>query len=343
MQLIRDLETTRDQMLHYFTLGERDLARTYGPGKWSVRYILHHLSDSETVFYDRIRRVLSEPRQVLWVYDQDAWAKGLDYAQVPLELSRRVYEAVRAGITDVLIVSGRGKKTVEDHFDRSPELEAALERAGKHQAAAEIRAITEMARVHFIRQPEQRGLGHAVGMAREHVGNEPFVVLLPDDLMAETNPILLDMISAHERTGGSVIALREVSDSEISLYGAVAHEPVAGDDTLVRVTGIVEKPLAARAPSRLGVMGRYLLAPEIFECIDRVRPGIGGEIQLTDAMALLAQQQPLYGLPFTGGRYDTGNKLDWLRATVEVALEHPELGTAFRAILTDVARREGLL
>ena len=253
-----------------------------------------------------------------------------------------VEEAVRAGITDILIVTGRGKKTIEDHFDRSPELEAALERAGKWEAAAEVRAIAELATIHVVRQPEPLGLGHAVGMARDHVGDEHFVVLLPDDLMAETNPILIDMMAAHGRTGGSVIAIRAVTDDEISLYGAISYEPVAGEDRLLRVTGLVEKPSPADAPSHLGIMGRYLLAPQIFDCIDHVVPGAGGEIQLTDAMALLLGRQPLFGLPFSEGRYDTGNKIDWLRATVEVALHHPELGPSFRAALQEIVRRERL-
>ena len=254
-----------------------------------------------------------------------------------------VEEAVRAGITDILIVTGRGKKSIEEHFGRSPDLEAALERTGKPAEAAEVRAIAELAKFHYVRQPEPRGLGHAVGVARDHIGDEPFVVLLPDDIMAETNPILIDMIAAHGRTGGSVIALKAVDDNEVSLYGAVAPEVVAGEQHLVRIRGMVEKPAPADAPSRLGIMGRYLLMPTIFDCIDRVGPGAGGEIQLTDAMAMLAAREPFYGLPFTGARYDTGNKLDWLRATVEVALQHAELGGPFRAALSDIARREGLV
>jgi len=253
-----------------------------------------------------------------------------------------VEEAVRAGITDILIVTGRSKKTIEDHFDRSPELEAALSRSGKSGLVAEMRAIAELADVHFVRQHEPRGLGHAVGMARHHVGDEPFVVLLPDDVMVESNLILADLIAAHGRTGASVIALREVGDAEISLYGAVAPEPVAGEDDLVRITALVEKPPAAAAPSRLAIMGRYLLTPAVFDCIERLAPGAGGELQLTDAMAALLGSEAIYGLPFTAGRYDTGNRLDWLRATVEFALVHPELGPGFRAVLAEIARREHL-
>jgi UTP--glucose-1-phosphate uridylyltransferase len=253
-----------------------------------------------------------------------------------------VEEAVRAGITDILIVTGRSKKTIEDHFDRSPELESALERSGKQVLAQQMRAISEMADIHFVRQQEPRGLGHAVGMARAHIGEEPFAVLLPDDIMAVSNPILADMVAAYGRHGASVIALREVSDEEVSLYGAVAFDPVVGEERLLRLRGMVEKPAREEAPSHLGIMGRYVLSPEIFECIAKVTPGAGGEIQLTDAMAMLLGSQAIYGLSFADGRFDTGNKLGWLKATVELALEHPEVGAEFRAALIEICRREGL-
>jgi len=253
-----------------------------------------------------------------------------------------VEEAVRAGVTDILIVTGRSKKAVEDHFDRSPELEASLSRSGKDAEVERLRAIAEMADIHFVRQHEARGLGHAVGMGRRHVGDEPFVVLLPDDLMAQDSSLLADMVAAHERTGGSVIALRRFGPAEISSYGVVATDGVADEHGLVRITDMVEKPKPADAPSDLAIMGRYLLTPAIFECIARLVPGAGGELQLTDAMRMLVAQQPFFGLPFDTGRYDTGNKLDWLRATVEVALGHPELGPSFRAALTEIVRREGI-
>lgn len=254
-----------------------------------------------------------------------------------------VEEAVRAGITDILIVTGRSKKTIEDHFDRSPELESALERSGKQVLAQQMRAIADMADIHFVRQQEPRGLGHAVGMARAHIGEEPFAVLLPDDIMAVSNPILSDMVAAYGRHGASVIALREVSDEEVSLYGAVAFDPVVGEERLLRLRGMVEKPAREDAPSHLGIMGRYVLSPEIFECIAKVTPGAGGEIQLTDAMAMLLGSHAIFGLPFADGRFDTGNKLGWLKATVELALEHPEVGAEFRTALMEICRREGLL
>jgi UTP--glucose-1-phosphate uridylyltransferase len=252
-----------------------------------------------------------------------------------------VEEAVAVGITDILIVTGRSKKTVEDHFDRSPELEATLERSGKHAQAAQMKALAEMANVHFVRQAEPRGLGHAVGMARFHVGNEPFVVLLPDDLMADPS-LLASMLDAHDNTGASVVAVKKFGPSEISMYGVVAPAGPAGSDGLIKVAGLVEKPKAADAPSDLAIMGRYLLTPAIFDCIDRLTPGAGGELQLTDAMLMLLAQESMFAVAFETGRYDTGSKIDWLRATVEVALKHPVLGADFRSVLREIAQRESL-
>ena len=271
----------------------------------------------------------STPKEMLPLVDKP----GIQYV---------VEEAVRAGITDVLIVTGRSKKTVEDHFDRSPELESVLERSGKSEAAKAMRAIAEMADVHFVRQHEARGLGHAVGMARQHVGDEPFVVLLPDDLMAEDSTLVTDMIAAHERTGTSVVALKQFGPDEISAYGVVAPTGPVDADGVVPIGDMVEKPKAADAPSDLAIMGRYLLTPAIFEFIANLTPGAGGELQLTDAMRALARVEGFHGVTFDTGRYDTGNKLDWLRATVEVALRHPELGAPFRAVLSEIATREGL-
>ena len=271
----------------------------------------------------------STPKEMLPLVDKP----GIQYV---------VEEAVRAGITDILIVTGRSKKTIEDHFDRSPELEASLERSGKEAVAKQMRAIAEMADVHFVRQHEARGLGHAVGMARQHVGDEPFVVLLPDDLMAEDATLLADMVAAHERTGTSVVALKQFGPDEISAYGVVAPSGPADEHGVVPVADMVEKPKAADAPSDLAIMGRYLLTPAIFDFIANLTPGAGGELQLTDAMRGLARVEGFHGVTFDTGRYDTGNKLDWLRATVEVALGHPELGGPFRAVLAEIARREGL-
>jgi UTP--glucose-1-phosphate uridylyltransferase len=257
-----------------------------------------------------------------------------------------VEEAVRAGLTDILIVTGRSKKSVEDHFDYAPELEASLEHSGKHEAAAQVRALAELAEIHFVRQGNPKGLGHAVGMARAHVGNEPFAVLLPDDLMEQSSTLLADMVAVTNRTGSSCIALKRFGPDEISMYGCVAAETPAPNtdvsDRVVRITDMVEKPKASEAPSDLAIMGRYVLTPEIFDQIDALVPGAGGELQLTDAMRALLKAQDFYGLVFDTGRFDTGNKLDWLRATVEVALQHDELGPGFRKVLSEIARREQL-
>jgi UTP--glucose-1-phosphate uridylyltransferase len=251
-----------------------------------------------------------------------------------------VEEAVRAGIDDILIISGRSKRSVEDHFDRSPELEHLLERTGKYEQLKAVQAIATMANVHYVRQGEAKGLGHAVAAARWHVGDEPFAVLLPDDIMHERSPVLAEMLAAYQRIGSSVIALKPVAPSEISSYGCPQVEDVG--DHLVRITAIVEKPPAAVAPSNLAVMGRYVFSPEIFDALARIEPGKGGELQLTDAVSLLLGERAVYGFTFEKGRYDIGNKDDYLRAIVELALEREDLGPPFRAFLADIARREGL-
>ena len=252
-----------------------------------------------------------------------------------------VEEAVRAGIRDILIITGRGKRTLEDHFDRNFELEHYLEARGKHQDAADMRAIAEMADIHYVRQAEPLGLGHAVGVARQHVGNEPFVVMLGDDIMHATSTVLQEMLGVYERYGRTVVAVKEFPREEVSLYGAIKPEVV--EDNLVRVLDVIEKPLPDEAPSNMAVIGRYVFTPEIFECLERVEPGKGGEIQLTDAIRLLLSDQTVYGYVFEHGRYDTGNKLDWLRATVELALEREDLGPPFRAFLTELVQRKKLV
>jgi UTP--glucose-1-phosphate uridylyltransferase len=252
-----------------------------------------------------------------------------------------VEEAVRAGLRDILMITGRGKRTLEDHFDRSFELEHYLEAAGKHDQLEEVRAIADMADIHYVRQGEPLGLGHAVSVSREHVGESPFAVLLADDVMHERSHVLQDMLAAHERFGCSVVALMEVEPHETSLYGCVQPEPV--EDGLVRIVDIVEKPHPDEAPSRLAVIGRYVFTPEIFLALEQVTPGKGNEIQLTDAIGLLSKEQNVYGYVFDKGRFDVGNKLDYLRATVELALERPDLGPEFRAFLAELAVRERLV
>jgi UTP--glucose-1-phosphate uridylyltransferase len=245
-----------------------------------------------------------------------------------------VEEAVDAGLDDILIVTGRGTRAIEDHFDRAVELEVALEAKGKHDELKLVREITDMATIHFVRQREAKGLGHAIAMARHHVGDEAFAVLLPDDLM--TTAILQGMLEVHERTGRPVLSLMETTPEEMSSYGCAAVE--VQDDGLVRVTGLVEKPPLGTAPSNLAVMGRYILTADVFAAIDEVPPGVGGEIQITDAIAMM-MDEGVYGYTFTEGRYDTGNKLDYLKTNVEYALLRDDLGPDFRAFLREVLDR----
>jgi UTP--glucose-1-phosphate uridylyltransferase len=251
-----------------------------------------------------------------------------------------VEEAVRCGLTDIVMVTAHGKTSLEDHFDRSFELEYHLEQSGKLAQRDQVRAIAEMAHIHYVRQGEPKGLGHAVSKARQHVGDEPFVVMLGDDIMHEGSGVLEGMLAAFERHQHSVVAFKEVSPAEISSYGAARAEPV--EDRLIRVLDIVEKPAPDEAPSNLAVMGRYILTPAIFDALDQVKPGKGGEIQLTDAIKLLLDDEPVYGWTFREGRYDAGNKVDYLRATIELALERDDIGPQLRIVLADLVRRHGL-
>jgi UTP--glucose-1-phosphate uridylyltransferase len=252
-----------------------------------------------------------------------------------------VEEAVRAGLTDILIVTGRGKRSIEDHFDRSLELEHFLEAKGKFDELKQIREISDMAAIHYIRQKDPLGLGHAIAVAQEHVGEEPFAVLLGDDIMAESNPLLVEMLQVHERYGRSVLAAMEVSRDEISMYGSIELEFV--EDRLARVIGVVEKPSPSEAPSNLAAIGRYILTPEIFDCIRAIEPGVAGEVQLTDAINLLAQQQAVYAWVFEGGRFDVGNKLDYLKATIELAIDRDDIGEDLGTYLADLVQRKKLL
>jgi UTP--glucose-1-phosphate uridylyltransferase len=270
----------------------------------------------------------AQPKEMLPVVDKPA----IQYV---------IEEAVRAEIRDILIVTGRGKRTLEDHFDRSFELESYLERSGKHDQLKQVREISEMAVVHYIRQKDPLGLGAAVAVAEPHVGGDPFAVLLGDDIVATSDALLPKMIDIYERYGRSVIAVQEVARDDISLYGSVKPEFV--EDDLARVLDIVEKPSKEEAPSNLAVIGRYVFTPEIFDAIRQTPPDSGGDVQLTDAIALLARQQAVYAFVFDGVRYDIGKKLDYLRATVELAVEREDLGPAFRAFLADFVQRKKLI
>jgi len=243
-----------------------------------------------------------------------------------------VEEAVAAGLRDVLMVTGRNKRALEDHFDKNAELEDLLEKSGRHDLLAAIRHSSNLANMHYVRQGDPRGLGDAVLTAADHVGDEAFAVLLGDDLIDSRDPILPRMIEVHERFGGSVIALMEVPNSEISRYGAAAISQT-DDDDVVRVIDLVEKPSAQEAPSNFAVLGRYLLAPEIFEALRNTKPGRGGEVQLTDAIQVLAKRAdnggPVHGVIFRGRRYDTGEKLSYLQSVVRMACEQSDLGPEF--------------
>jgi UTP--glucose-1-phosphate uridylyltransferase len=250
-----------------------------------------------------------------------------------------VEQAVEAGISDILIITGRGKRTLEDHFDRSFELEWRLEQGGKFDDLKQVRAISDMASIHYIRQKEPAGLGAAVAMAEPHVGGEPFAVLLGDDIIPSN--VLSQMIEVYQRYGRSVILGMEVPRSEIHLYGAITPEFV--EDNLARVLSIVEKPPVEEAPSNLAAIGRYVLTPEIFDALRATSPDKGGEVQLTDAINLLAQQQTVYAFVFEGVRYDIGKKLDYLRATVELAVDREDLGPGFREFLSEFVQRKKLI
>jgi UTP--glucose-1-phosphate uridylyltransferase len=250
-----------------------------------------------------------------------------------------VEEAVRAGITDILMITGRGKRSIEDHFDRSPELEHFLESKGKFDELKQARAIAELANIYYTRQRDPLGLGHAVACAEAHIGNEPFVVMLPDDLVKPKTPLLDRMMKVHGRYGRSVLAAIEVAREDSSLYGMIEPEQV--DDDLARVVSIVEKPSPEDSPSNLAAIGRYVFTPEIFDALRETPPGHGGEIQLTDAINLLAQGQAVYAVSFEG-RFDVGNKIDYLRATVELALDRDDVGADFKAYLAGLVRREKL-
>ena len=243
-----------------------------------------------------------------------------------------VEEAARAGLTDVLMVTGRSKRALEDHFDRVVELEAALEAKGDLARLALVRRPTELATIHYVRQGDPRGLGHAVLAAAHHVGDEPFAVLLGDDLIDPRDLLLERMIEVQEREGGSVVALMQVPNESISQYGCAAVE---GSGDVVRITGLVEKPPAAEAPSDLAIIGRYVLSPSIFEVLRRTPPGRGGEVQVTDAIQELIATEPVHGVVFRGRRYDTGDRLDYLKAVVQLAVGRDDLGPPFLAWLRE--------
>jgi UTP--glucose-1-phosphate uridylyltransferase len=263
------------------------------------------------------------PKEMLPVVDQPA----IQYV---------VEEAVKAGLTDLLMITGRNKRALEDHFDREPALERTLELKGDLDRLEAVQHASSLAPLHYLRQGDPKGLGHAVLCSRQHVGDEPFAVLLGDDLIDERDELLSTMIEVHAKTGGSVIALIEVDPSQISAYGCADISAVAGEDYF-RVNRLVEKPAAAEAPSNLAVIGRYVLHPAVFDVLEQTEPGRGGEIQLTDALQTLAAAEGegpgVYGVVFKGRRYDTGDKLSYLKAVITLASERVEFGEELKTWL----------
>jgi UTP--glucose-1-phosphate uridylyltransferase len=279
----------------------------------------------------------SSPKEMLPVVDKPA----IQYV---------VEEAVKAGIEDILIITGRNKRAIEDHFDRNFELEHFLENSGKDDLLKEVQFASDLADIHYVRQRDPLGLGHAVSVARHHVGDEPFAVLLADDLMVDDGELLRSMLDVHERYGRSCISFTEVTPEEISSYGCIEPLPsnmgssdALGDsltEGVFEIRRVVEKPPPGEAPSNYAISGRYVFTPEIFTMLDLIEPGRGGELQLTDAIAMLLEEQSVFGCLCRRGRYDVGQKIDFLRANVEIALDRSDLGPAFGTWLREyVAER----
>jgi len=247
-----------------------------------------------------------------------------------------VEEAVASGIEDILIVTGKGKRAIEDHFDSSFELEHNLLSKGKLDLLTEVQRPTELIDIHYIRQKEPRGLGHAIWCARKFIGDEPFAVLLGDDIVQSEVPCLKQMMDVYDRVRGSVLAVKRVPDDEVSRYGIVDPDPSGGDgDRLLKVRGVVEKPARGYAPSNVAIMGRYILTPAIFDILETQDVGAGGEIQLTDAIYRLMRDESVYAYAFDGMRYDTGEKLGYLKTIIDFALERPDLKNDVRAYLEE--------
>jgi UTP--glucose-1-phosphate uridylyltransferase len=262
----------------------------------------------------------AQPKEMLPIVDKPIIQYGVE-------------EALAAGCDQIIIITGRGKSAIEDHFDVSYELEKMLEERKKTELLTIVRQISDMIHVAYVRQKEAMGLGHAVLMARELVGNEPFAVLLADDVIDANPPCLKQMIDQFEHTQSSIIATQQVEGPAISSYGVLDAKPVSGNDRLYQVHNMVEKPRMEEAPSNLAIIGRYILTPRIFEVLDRTPLGTGGELQLTDAMRLLLKQEKIFGYRYEGKRHDAGDKLGFLKATVEFALKRQELGPQFREYL----------
>lgn len=264
------------------------------------------------------------PKEMLPIVDKPA----IQYA---------VEEAVAAGITDILVITGRNKSCIEDHFDRNIELETFLEMKGKKETLDKVRQPSGLVNICYTRQMEQKGLGHAVACAREFVGQEPFAVLLPDDLINGSIPCLKQMVEVYYKHPGTIISVMEVRREEVSNYGII--KPVRLTSSVLVVEDLVEKPSVNKAPSRLAVVGRYIIEPDVFNCLDQVEPGAGGEIQLTDALRMMAVKNEIYGYKFHGTRYDVGNVTGFIQANIELGLCHPDFGADVERIIDVLGNR----
>jgi len=252
----------------------------------------------------------AQPKEMLPVVDKPA----IQYV---------VEEAVASGMTDIIIITGRGKRAIEDHFDKSYELEHKLRELGNSEALAEVQKIASMADIFYIRQKEQLGLGHAILCAKKHIGNEPFAVMLGDDIVVSDRPCIGQLTEVFDQMNASVVGVEQVSKSRIQRYGVIKGKRVKDD--IYKVDDLVEKPAPSEAPSDLAIIGRYVLGPEIFGFLEKIGPGKGGEYQLTDAMRLMCRKNGLYGLRFKGKRFDIGSKADWVRATIALSLERKDI------------------
>ena len=242
-----------------------------------------------------------------------------------------IEEAVESGIEEILIITGRNKKSIEDHFDKSIELELELERKGKHDLLQQVRNISDMVDIHYVRQKEPKGLGHAVYCAKSFIGDEPFAVMLGDDIVAGEPPCLRQMIAMYDRYKASILGVQEIDLQDVCKYGIVNGAFV--EDRIYKVKDLVEKPTIDEAPSNIAILGRYIISPRIFDLLEHAKPGKGGEIQLTDALKELAQQEAMYAYSFIGRRYDVGDKLGFLQATVDFALQREDLRDEFLSYL----------
>ena len=247
-----------------------------------------------------------------------------------------VEEAVKSGIKEILIITGRNKRAIEDHFDKSVELEEELVRSGKEDMLKMVRGITNLVDIHYIRQKEARGLGHAIYCAHTFVGNEPFAVMLGDDIVCGEDPAIGQLMRVYERAGAPVLGVQRVAHSEVNKYGIVT--PGEEEGGAVRVRGLVEKPDVDKAPSDMAVLGRYVITPDIFPILAQTQPGVGGEIQLTDALRVLSEQRAMLACVFQGKRYDVGNKEGYLQATLEIALQRDDLQDSLRAYIGELVR-----